>query len=253
MEDGNININNKIGIASLFERTEIKEYFNSLLMIVGGIEFFILIAHFLSSIGPDKGPFPWKQYFLTSFLAPIVMLFILGLIVLGFNYYVYGSRETTFYQEDNSFVKTKMERFGHSFRFLLSSVNQLPILAGMFILGLGTIILYKSDVILQAVGQAGEKTAYYLLIIIAVLAVVAFIFSLLFLYWKFKLHKYQIQQQWEYKNRVADKYGLIILDNNTVCNEEGKVVTHGGMIENTGGETIEIKALPTLAKKLVLK
>jgi hypothetical protein len=34
---------------------------------------------------------------------------------------------------------------------------------------------------LQAIGQAGEKTAYYLLIIIGVLAVVAFIFSLLFL------------------------------------------------------------------------
>ena len=64
---------------------------------------------------------------------------------------------------------------------------------------------------MQAIGQAGEKTAYYLLIIVGVLAVVAFIFSLLFLYWKFKLHKYQIQQQWEYKNRVADKYGLIIL------------------------------------------
>jgi len=246
-------LENKIGIASLFERTEIKEYFSSLLMLVGGIEFFILIVHFLSSIGPDKGPFPWKQYFLTSFLAPIVMLFILGLIVLGFNYYVYGSRDTTFYQEEDSFVKTKMERFGNSFRFLLSSVNQLPILAGMFILGLGTIILYKSDVILQAIGQAGEKTAYYLLIIIGVLAVVAFLFSLLFLYWKFKLHKYQIQQQWEYKNRVADKYGLIILDNNTVCNDEGKVVAHGGMIENTGGEAIEIKALPALAKKLVLK
>lgn len=38
-----------------------------------------------------------------------------------------------------------------------------------------------------------------------------------------------------------------------VCNEEGKVIAHGGMIENTGGEAVEIKALPALAKKLVLK
>ncbi len=54
-----VNINDKIGIASLFESTEIKDYFNTLLMLVGGIEFFILIVHFLSSMGPDKGPFPW--------------------------------------------------------------------------------------------------------------------------------------------------------------------------------------------------
>ncbi|MBW1856479.1 MAG: hypothetical protein JRJ00_17800 [Deltaproteobacteria bacterium] len=247
------NVHDKIGIASLFDGTEIKDYFNSLLLLVGGIEFFILIAHFLSSIGPDKGPFPWKQYFLISFLAPIVLLFILGLLVLGFNYYVYGGRESTFSQEESSYVGTKMKRFGHSFRFLLSSFHQVPILVGLFALGLGSVMIYKSDVILQAIGQAGEKTAYYLLITIGVLVAIALIFLLFFLYWKFKLHKYHLHQQWEYKKRITDKYGFIILDNNTVLNEEGKIISHGGVIENTGHDLTEIKALPALAEKLLSK
>jgi magnesium-transporting ATPase (P-type) len=247
------NIYDKIGIASLFDGTEIKDYFNSLLLLVGGIEFFILIAHFLSSIGPDKGPFPWKQYFLISFLAPIVLLFILGLIVLGFNYYVFGGRESISSQEENSYVGTKMKRFGHSFRFMLSSFHQIPVLAGLFVLGLGSVAIYKSDVILKAVGQAGEKTAFYLLIGVGVMVAIALIFLLFFLYWKFKLHKYHLQQQWEYKKRITDKYGLIILENNTVLNEEGKVIAHGGAIENAAYDLAEIKALPALAEKLLSK
>jgi len=114
-------------------------------------------------------------------------------------------------------------------------------------------MIYKSDVILQAIGQAGEKTAYYLLITIGVLVAVALIFLLFFMYWKFKLHKYHLQQQWEYKKRITDKYGFIILDNNTVLNEEGKVVAHGGAIENAGHDLTEIKALPAIAEKLLSK
>ena len=59
----------RIGIASILERTEIKEYFDTLVILIGGVEFVIFIAHFVGSLGPDKGPFPWKQYFFISFIA----------------------------------------------------------------------------------------------------------------------------------------------------------------------------------------
>ena len=247
------NTNNRIGIASLLERTEIKDYFNTLLILIGGVEFVIFVAHFIGSIGPDKKPFLWKQYFFISFIAPIVLIFVIGLIVIGFNYYVYGKQESTLFHEKSPFVGTKIKRFGHSFNFLLSVIHQVPILVGMIILGLGSVVLYKFDVVIKVLGQVGEKTAFYLLIILCVFVGVGLIYLLFCLYWKFKLHKYQIQQEWEYKQKVIEKSGLIILDNNTVVNGEGKLIAHDGMIENAGDEVVKEKALVPLAEKLLLK
>ena len=84
------------GIAGILKKTEIKEYFDTLFILVGGIEFVIFIAHFIGTMGAEKGPFPWKQYFFISFMAPVVLMFIVGLIVIGFNYYLYGSQQAAF-------------------------------------------------------------------------------------------------------------------------------------------------------------
>ncbi len=224
-------VKSKIGIASILEKTEIKEYFDTLFLLTAGIEFVILIAHFIGSIGPEKGPFPWKQYFFVSFLAPIVLMFIVGLIIIGFNYYLYGSQQTAFDLEESSFVGTKMKRFGHSFRFLFSIIQQVPVLAGLFILGISSIVLFKFDAILRVLGHIGEKTAFYLFILLCVIVSGILIFLLLWLFWQFKLHKYQIQRQWEYKQKVIETSGLIILDNNVVFNQDGKIISHDGIIE----------------------
>ena len=224
-------VKSRIGIASILEKTEIKEYFDTLFLLTAGIEFVILIAHFIGSIGPEKGPFPWKQYFFVSFMAPIVLMFIVGLIIIGFNYYLYGSQQTAFDLEESSFVGTKMKRFGHSFRFLFSIIQQVPILAGLFILGISSVVLFKFDVILRVLGHIGEKTAFYLFILLCVIVSGILIFLLLWLFWQFKLHKYQIQRQWEYKQKVIETSGLIILDNNVVFNQNGKIISHDGIIE----------------------
>ncbi|HUV76483.1 MAG TPA: hypothetical protein VMW06_00350 [Desulfobacterales bacterium] len=224
-------VKSRIGIASILEKTEIKEYFDTLFLLTAGIEFVIFIAHFIGSIGPEKGPFPWKQYFFVSFMAPIVLMFIVGLIIIGFNYYLYGSQQTAFVLEDSSFVGTKMKRFGHSFRFLFSIIQQVPVLAGLFILGISSVVLFKFDAILRVLGRIGEKTAFYLFILLCVMVAGILIFLLLWLFWQFKLHKYQIQRQWEYKQKVIETSGLIILDNNVVFNQDGKIISHDGIIE----------------------
>jgi hypothetical protein len=88
---------------------------------------------------------------------------------------------------------------------------------------------------------------------LCVCVVGALIYLLFCLYWKFKLHKYQIQQQWEYKQKVIEKSGLIILDNNTVVNGEGKLINHDVIIEDAGEDMVKEKALLPLAEKLLLK
>jgi len=238
------------GIAGILKKTEIKEYFDTLFILVGGIEFVIFIAHFIGSMGAEKGPFPWKQYFFVSFMAPVVLMFIIGLIVIGFNYYIYGSQQSAFNLDESPFVGTKMKRFGHSFKFLFSIIQQVPVLAGLFILGIGSVVLFKLDVILKVLGHIGEKTAFYLFILLCVLVAGALIFLIFWLYWQFKLQKFNIQREWEYKQRVIETSGLIILDDNTVFNKEGEVISYDKALE-----VLEDKKdnRPQLPKKLLLK
>jgi magnesium-transporting ATPase (P-type) len=238
------------GIAGILQKTEIKEYFDTLFILVGGIEFVIFIAHFIGSMGADKGPFPWKQYFFVSFMAPVVLMFIIGLIVIGFNYYLYGSQQSAFDLDESPFVGTKMKRFGHSFKFLFSIIQQVPVLAGLFILGIASVVLFKLDVILKVLGHIGEKTAFYLFILLCVLASGALIFLIFWLYWQFKLQKFNIQREWEYKQKVIEMSGLIILDDNTVFNKKGEVISYDKAME-----VLEDKKIngPQLPKKLLLK
>ena len=238
------------GIAGILKKTEIKEYFDTLFILVGGIEFVIFIAHFIGSMGAEKGPFPWKQYFFVSFMAPVVLMFIIGLIVIGFNYYLYGSQQSAFDLEESPFVGAKMKRFGHSFKFLFSIIQQVPVLAGLFILGIGSVVLFKLDVILKVLGHIGEKTAFYLFILLCVLVAGALIFLIFWLYWQFKLQKLNIQREWEFKQRVIETSGLIILDDNTVLNKEGEVISYDKAMKVLEDKT---NNRSLLAKKLMLK
>jgi hypothetical protein len=238
------------GIAGILKQAEIKEYFDTLFILVGGIEFVIFIAHFIGSMGAGKGPFPWKRYFFVAFMAPVVLMFIIGLIVIGFNYYLYGSQRSAFDLEESPFVGIKMKRFGHSFKFLFSIIQQVPVLVGLFILGIGSVVLFKLDVILNVLGHIGEKTAFYLFILVCVLVFGALVFLIFWLYWQFKLQKYNIQREWEYKQKVIEASGLIILDDNTVVNKEGDVISYDKAIEVLGDK--KNTGLP-LPKKLLLK
>lgn len=238
------------GIAGILKKTEIKEYFDTLFILVGGIEFVIFLAHFIGSMGTEKRPFPWKQYFFVSFMAPVLLMFIIGLIVIGFNYYLYGSQQSAFDLEDSPFVGTKMKRFGHSFKFLFSIVQQVPVLAGLFILGVGSVVLFKLDVILKVLGHIGEKTAFYLFILLCVLVCGGVIFLIFWLYWQFKIQKFNIQRDWEFKQKVIETSGLIILDDNTVLNKEGEVVSYDKAMQVLENKTNNRSLLP---KKLLLK
>jgi hypothetical protein len=243
-------INKRTGIAGILEKKEIKEYFDTLFILVGGIEFVIFIAHFIGSLGPGRGPFPWKQYFFVALMAPIALTFIVGLIVIVFNFYLYGSQQNAFDLEESPFVGAKMKRFGHSFKFLFSIIQQVPVLAGLFILGIGSVVLFKLDVILSVLGHIGEKTAFYVFILLCVLVFGVLIFLVFWLYWQFKLQRYNIQQEWEYKQKVVESTGLIILDDHMVCNRDGKVISYDGSIK-APEDTKNIGLSPV--KKLLLK
>lgn len=243
----------RIGVATLFDKQEIKEYFNNFFLLVCGIEILIFIGHFIGSIGPEKNPFPWKQYFFIAFMAPVVLVFLVGLIVIGFNYYIFGDRFSKDNVEADLFAGSKEAKLGQSFSYFFSVMRQMPVLVGFFILSLSSVVLYKFDTILGVIGHVGEKTAYYVFIILSVAAAGALIFLLFWLFYKFRLHKYDLEKQWEFKKQVMEKTGLIILDNNTVVSEDGKVILQENLLEHIDADILEEIDIPLIAQKLMSK
>jgi hypothetical protein len=99
-------------------------------------------------------------------------------------------------------------------------------------------------------GHIGEKTAFYLFILLCVLVAGALIFLIFWLFWQFKLQKLNIQREWEFKQRVIEISGLIILDDNTVLNKEGEVISYDKAMKVLEDKT---NNRSFLAKKLMLK
>ena len=83
------------GIAALFDDSERKELLRKYLYFLGWVELLILAVCYLyrlgdgvyDSFGPVEQSFPWKAYFLISFLAPIAISFLIGTVIVGFNKY----------------------------------------------------------------------------------------------------------------------------------------------------------------------
>ena len=242
-----------IGIATILEKQEIKEYFNAFCILIGCIELVIFLAHFIGSIGPAKSPFPWQQYFFISFISPLVILIIVGLIVVGFNYYVFGDDLSSKGVEQPPFSDATGARLGHSISHFFLAIRQVPVIVGFFVLSLSAIVLYRFDMILRFIGDVGEKTAFYGFVVLSVVAGGALIFLLFWLFWDFRLHKYKLEKQWEFKKQVMDKTGLIILDNNMVLNEEGKAVAFDGNIEQLENDFLDARKIPLISKKLIWK
>ncbi len=247
-------IKKRVGIAAMFNNQEIKEYFNTFLILIGGVEFIILFAHFLSSNGQDQVSFPWKHYLFVSFIAPVVMVAVVGLIIIGFNFYMFGDKNQNAETESDS-ADDKEKKFWHSSKHLFSIFGQIPVLAGFSIIILGSLFLYKLDTIVQVIGRIGEKTAFYAFTAIACLVICTFIFLLCWLFWKFRLRKIELKGEAEFKKSVMEKTGLIILDNNVVLDKTGSIVTKINTHESLESPRTESgkKLLPEINDKFDFK
>src|SRR5208337_2747229 len=76
---------------NFYDPLEKRYVFNSFLVVVGLVEILILVFTLIWSM--DEGiftehpkfiPFPWKEYLLTAFVAPIALLFLFGIVIQGF-------------------------------------------------------------------------------------------------------------------------------------------------------------------------
>lgn len=222
------------GIAALFDDAERKELFRKYLYLLGWIELLILIICWLYQLGDGardrfgnvEATFPWRVYFVVAFLVPVAVTFLVGVVIVGFNKYFGDPKDSAPAVPGGATDETddKSDRI-YKLNRMVTLLRQLPFLALLLLLGVAVGFFYKLDVIMSFVGSVGEKSVKIFLISAAILLGVVSIFALILIVLNFQLRKRSMEYQ--YRADVAERFGLIILDDNTVLNSEGKLLING--------------------------
>ncbi len=225
------------GVAALFEKEELKDILRSYLVAIFVIEGFIFFVSFLSQIGPEAVPFPWKSYFFAAFTIPLTITFLLGIIILSFDRYIFGhqniSEEVSEIFQAASETRSRIQKF-HASLFV---IRQFPFLLGLLSLLVLSVTAYKLNDILVVVGHVGERTAHYLFIGLAVLLAVAVVVGLIWMFLSYNLRKKTLEYEFQYKKEVIEKTGLILLGDNRVMNQDGRVLSFNNLRELTGKQS----------------
>ncbi len=186
-----------------YDPLEKRYVFNSFLVVVALVEALILAftliwkidfeGIFLEQARPPI-PFPWKEYLLAAFTAPIALLFLFGLIIQGFERFGGGGEAAS--GEDRG-----QPRFGGRLgRYLLGLTALMALVIFIF---QGKAVFFLLTALIKAIGLGGS----YLLI--AVLAL-AFLYLPLRLWLRYRLQKKAMEYQ--YLLTLARRYGVVVVD-----------------------------------------
>jgi hypothetical protein len=213
----------KKSLVDLFTKDELKSFFLRYLVIIGCLEIFIFIVSFFSVLEPYASPFPWREYFYAAFTIPIGITFLLGIVIIAFNTY-YFKGISHFNGLKSSFDMEEAEKPLSKSKMFLNLSWQFQFLLFLLALGLCALVMFHLDDILAMTANAGEKAFNAILIFTGILLTGAVILGILYLYFHYKLRKSHIDFAHQYKWELMNKSGMLLLDDNTVINSEGKVI-----------------------------
>jgi hypothetical protein len=185
---------------NFYDPLEKRYVFNSFLVVVGLVEILILVFTLIWQL--DEGiftdhlkiiPFPWSPYLLAAFVAPIVMVFLFGFIIQGFEFFCREAPE----------ARDKANGWGARWwrlRYLLGLLVFAAVL-GLVLQGRNALPLMAAAV--KFIGLGG---AYALIALLAL--------ALLYLWVRLWL-RYRLQKQameYQYLLTLAERHGVVVVD-----------------------------------------
>ena len=187
---------------NFWDPLERRYVFNSFLIVVALVEVFIFMVTAIWQIdegmlgGPVKViPFPWKEYLFIAFATPLVMLFLFGVVVRGFQAFGPEAEEGT-----GQSGRDARGRRSHRWQFYLGLAAFLGLLILWFY---GRQVLNLAALFLKALGLAGS----YLLVAVVALAALYFPLRLIL---KYRLQKKALEYQ--YLVYLAEHHGVVLKD-----------------------------------------
>ena len=234
----------KKGFASLFTDSELKALYKKYLIFLGIVEALILVGCWIYQLGIKEYnhfgsvdvPFPWKMYFLIAFLAPVAITFLGGMLVVAFNKYVHGEDYTPPMDgEEGAGQGGKAGQFHTAMNLLL----RIPFLFSLVLLALGVGILYRIEDITRFLGTLGIISIKYIALAAAVILALGAVLWVVWMFLNYRLKRKDMEYRYRYE--VMERTGVIFIDDKTVVNTEGKLLT-----SDTERKTV-VPLLPTAA------
>ncbi|PLX82920.1 MAG: hypothetical protein C0616_01050 [Desulfuromonas sp.] len=227
------------GLASLYTKKEIKKFLSGFVITLLVVEGLIFFFCYISFLGGQVETFPWKAYLLAAFLSPVAITFLVGMMAYGFNRYMFerSGSESQVFEESTD---------GGRFDLFLSSIQRVPFLLSLLLLVAGGGVIFKLDAIAAFMLNAGEQVARSLLILVGAILGVATLVGLVWMFLSYRLRRQRLELLHDYRKDVMQRTGMIMLEDETVIDSEGKVVKVPDMPRGAGqGMTL----LPPLLRK----
>lgn len=212
------------GVAALFDDYEIKDLFKRYVQLLIVVEVLIFLVCWVYQLGLDEAavtgkpvdvPFPWRVYFLVSFIAPVAVTFLVGIVVVAFNSFLFGQRGVPIFKDiPDGTVGTLAKVANFCF--------QLPFLLTLLLLGLLVGAIYNLGTIMDYLARFGEAASRVVLIGLGCVLVAGTVFGIVRMVLNYKLRKKNME--YAYKREVMDRLGIAILDEQTMIDSKGQVV-----------------------------
>ncbi|WP_321370586.1 hypothetical protein [uncultured Desulfuromusa sp.] len=215
--------NKPSGLAASFEAAEVKKLFFSFLITILSIEGVVFFLCYINLLVNENGVFPWKPYLFASFIAPVAVTFVFGLIVLIFNRFFFNQAPPVV-----EFQRGVTPIFGvgkgEKIALFFQVIHRLPLLLSLLLLIAATALAYKLDAIVLFMAQVGVSTARYLFFTLIGLLVVSAIGIAVWMILSYRLRQKTLQSGHDYRMQLMEQFGMVLLEDGTMINKEGQVV-----------------------------
>ncbi len=199
------------GVASLFDRKQLRTSFANFMYMMVGLELIIFVVTLVAS-QLSQEPFPWKIYLFVTFTVPVAITFLLGILILSFNYFFFGPDHFSHSQTSANPPSENSKTYLFRTNSLIDSMRKVPIMVTLFLIIIGALAAYKLDDALLAIVNTGEQLFKYLFIGLGVLLFVATIIILTWLIINYKLRKRHMAYQNQYRQAAMERLGMMIIE-----------------------------------------
>ena len=212
-----------VGVAATFDSKGLNNFFVNYLttmLVIEGLIFFVCFVNHLATEGSE---FPWKPYLFATFITPIAITFVFGLIILTFNRYFFRGAVDSIPPDSASYSGANLQK-GDRLGAFFHVVHRLPFLFSLLLLIAATAIAYKMDAIALYAAQAGAVTAKYLFItLVAVMAVIALGIGI-WMILSYRLRQNKLATNHQYRTQLMDQFGMVLMEDGTMLNKDGEIV-----------------------------
>lgn len=233
-----------LGVAGTFGPIELKHLFANYLTTMLLVEGLIFLVAFIFRLSGEAAVFPWRPYIFASFAAPLAITFVFGVIIKTFNRYLYRTPNEAGPEPSESGDFLANGRIPRA----LGLLHQVPFLLSLLLLLLLLLGLYHAGEIAQFLAQVGEQALRYILLSLGVLLGVAAIGGLIWMLLSYRLRKVKLANEYQYRREVMERTGFVILGDDKVVDQQGRMLTAGGPLRLEAGKGREV-VLPTVIEE----